>query len=272
MYSSTPPSQALENAFHQAATAWMFTLPAAVILIVVGILVRGRRKLRLAVWGLLGIMVLGLVGWGWWGYRRGELKGQCGRRLNAIAIALADYEELHGRFPPAVTVNAEGQHMHSWVVNILPFIGEEDLYARYDSTVPWDHPNNRQVVGTPLPQLQCPALTCDRPVTHYRMVVCPDSVCGIGRGARIEDIFDGTLNTFLLAEVAEPVPWASPAAIVDPRRGINWPGGPSSCHPGGVWFAVAETRVLLLGEDVDHTTLRWMCTKRGEEFQDTKYY
>lgn len=58
--------------------------------------------------------------------------------------------------PPAIVRDQDGKPMHSWRVLILPFIGEDDLYQRYDFTKPWDDAANLRLTEQ-MPKLyRCP--------------------------------------------------------------------------------------------------------------------
>lgn len=68
---------------------------------------------------------------------------RCQNNLKSIALALREYNELHGQLPPAYTRDANGQPAHSWRIFILPQLGEEALFASYRFDEPWNGPNNR---------------------------------------------------------------------------------------------------------------------------------
>jgi len=208
------------------------------------------------------------------GDRVAARRTQCRNNIHQLAIALANYEEVHGTFPPAVTYGPDGRAMHGWGVNLLPYIEEAPLYREYDHTKPWDHPDNAEVVSTYLEQYECPLAHGSGPEnsTYYRLVVCPGSVIRPRRAAKSADITDKPGQTILIVECIEPVPWASPNAVVDLTRGINRPGGASSKHKKGVYVAMADSQVLFLSEDIDHMTLIGLCTAAGGETIDESQY
>jgi len=238
--------------------------------------VRGERATAVALLSLFAVWLLCATPWlvgPFIAARDAAKRTESRNNLYQIAVALERYQQDHGRFPPAVTLGAGGRKMHGWIVNLLPYLEAEDLYRRYDRSVPWDHPANRAVVETPLPEVGPDWLTEGKPVTHVRMVVCPGSICGVGRAGRLLDITDEPSQTLLLVEVADPVPWASPEAVVDPTRGIDQPGGLTLVYDSGFFAAFADnqTRFLLL-KYVDHMTLLGLCTAAGgEEIDDTDY-
>jgi len=207
--------------------------------------------------------------------REAARRTQCRNNMHQLAIALANYEEAYGAYPPAVVTDAQGKPMYSWAVLLLPFIEEGPLYRKFDLTRAWDDPVNAEVVATHLGQFECPSASFEEGHTngtHYRMIVCPGSIGGVGKSATLKDITDGTAQTLIIAECAEPVPWASPAAVVDLTRGLNRPGGAGSKHEGGLFVAFAGVSVTWLDEDMDHMALVGLCTMAGGEKIDEDDY
>jgi hypothetical protein len=65
-------------------------------------------------------------------------------RLQLIGQAIKEYVAAHGSYPPGALLNAHGQPTVSWRVLLLPYLGQEDLYERFDLEKPWnDHGNLR---------------------------------------------------------------------------------------------------------------------------------
>jgi Protein of unknown function (DUF1559) len=60
-------------------------------------------------------------------------------------LAVANYHETYGCFPPAYLANRDGKPMHSWRVLILPFLAQQELYRAYNFDEPWNGPNNRNL-------------------------------------------------------------------------------------------------------------------------------
>src|SRR5262245_48274907 len=82
----------------------------------------------------------------WYYYVRAEAyASSCDSHLGQIAHALLVYREEHGALPPAFICDSNGRRMHSWRVLILPYLGWEDLFRRYDFSQPWDSPANARL-------------------------------------------------------------------------------------------------------------------------------
>ncbi|MCA9261397.1 MAG: DUF1559 domain-containing protein [Planctomycetales bacterium] len=95
------------------------------------------------------------------------------RKLNMqqIAIAIYEYAQSHGRFPPAFTTDQNGNRLHSWRTLILPEIGEGELFAMIDLTKPWDAPENARARHR-LPECyQSLAGDAQTPVTVYLAIL-----------------------------------------------------------------------------------------------------
>ena len=82
--------------------------------------------------------------------------GQCANNLRQIALALLNYEQANGCFPPAYIADKNGKPVHSWRVLILPYLDETAMYKMYDFTQPWDGPKNRKLLATRPPVFCCP--------------------------------------------------------------------------------------------------------------------
>lgn len=64
------------------------------------------------------------------------------QRIRQIAKAMASYESIYHVYPPAYTVDASGNKLHSWRTLILPYLDQADLYSKIDLSKPWDAPQN----------------------------------------------------------------------------------------------------------------------------------
>jgi hypothetical protein len=78
--------------------------------------------------------------------RGAAYRSHCSSNLKQIALALHNYHDTFGAFPPAYVADESGKPMHSWRVLILPFLESSPLYDKYRFDEPWDGPNNRQLL------------------------------------------------------------------------------------------------------------------------------
>ena len=131
---------------------------------VAAIVLRSSSGGRRALWVLAGLAALLLLGCiaGWPlllrtfdSYVR---RHACAGQLHKIGVALQNYFDEYGVYPPAVSYDAGGRPMHSWRVLILPQLGQEEekLYKRYRLDEPWDGPNNRPLADEMPRVYACP--------------------------------------------------------------------------------------------------------------------
>src|SRR5262245_28627875 len=95
--------------------------------------------------------------------------------LKQLVLALQSYHDTHKVLPAYATVNATGKPLLSWRVQILPFVGEGELYKEFHLDEPWDSEHNRRFVD------RMPAVfknsKLDRPgMTNYLAVVGEECV------------------------------------------------------------------------------------------------
>lgn len=142
----------------------------------------------------------------------------CQHNLKQISLALLNYHDAHGQFPPPYVADANGKPIHSWRVLILPFIEEQWLYQRYSLSEPWNGPNNSKL-ATQIPQVyRCPSHRIEKsPLaeeTQYFAIVGPDAAWNSTIGRKIREIRDGTSNTILLIEASGlGVNWMEPRDV-----------------------------------------------------------
>lgn len=75
----------------------------------------------------------------------GRSRNQAVRNIEKIAAALNAYAADHGSYPPPRVDSPDGTPMHSWRVLLLPYLGEQTLFNRYDMNAAWDSPENMEL-------------------------------------------------------------------------------------------------------------------------------
>jgi prepilin-type N-terminal cleavage/methylation domain-containing protein/prepilin-type processing-associated H-X9-DG protein len=176
----------------------------------------------------------------------------CANNLKQLGLALHNYENTNGYFPPSNT--GSPQKRHAWVALVLPYIEQQALYNEYNFSANWNARANRPAVATPLKLFQCPSTPIpDRVDTHFKSKpACGDynvtpgvskDLVALGlvpptpdlrgvmvknQNTRITDITDGTANTIIVGEDAgRPDLWNSGQLV------------PAGYANGGGW---ADTR------------------------------
>jgi hypothetical protein len=104
-------------------------------------------------------------------------------------------------------------------VHILPYVEQDALYRRFDLDQKWDGPKNRPLADTRvLPYTSA----LDEPTftqTRMRVVSGPDTMFPPGKPLRLQEVKDGSSNTFMAAEATDPVPWPQPRELAYTKGG-----------------------------------------------------
>ncbi len=188
----------------------------------------------------------------------------CKLNLKQIGLALHNYHDAYGAFPPAYTVDAAGKRLHSWRTLILPYLDQKPLYERIDLSKPWDDPANAEAFKTRLAVYACPDADGPENHTSYLAVVSPNSCLQPNQPRKISEITDGAGNTLMVIEVAawQAVPWMSPRDAdesmvlgVSPESTLN--------HSGGGHALFVDGRVQFLLDDMPIAERRAMISVAG---------
>lgn len=191
---------------------------------------------------------------------------QCKNNLKQIGLAMHNYHDTYGTFPPAYTVDENGNRLHSWRTLLLPYIDQAPLYNTIDLTVPWNDPANAQAFAGSLPAYQCPLATIESGQTTYMAIVGDEHAFSKTNGRAISEIKDGTSNTVMVIEVAaaDTVHWMSPHDVDGEYfAGLNKDSELS--HTGGlqVLFADGSVRYIAIEGTSEQRTA--LSTIAGED-------
>jgi hypothetical protein len=212
--------------------------------------------------------------------REAKPRSQCNNNLKQIMLAMHNYCDKYGRFPPAYTVDRTGRPVHTWRVLLLPFLGQGRLYQRLRLDEPYDSPHNQAVFDSiqaghdgvrSMPRVfRCPVDKENRTDTNYVMIVGPRTISNGSNSVGFKDITDGTSNTIAVVETyGLGIRWYEPRDLRADEMSfrINDPEHYSiaSRHPGGANVAVADVSVRFLPEDADPRALEATTTISGGE-------
>lgn len=67
-------------------------------------------------------------------------------KLRQIGLAFLNFEYRNHQFPARAIFDKQGKRLLSWRVQILPFIGESDLYKQFHLDEPWDSAHNKALI------------------------------------------------------------------------------------------------------------------------------
>lgn len=187
--------------------------------------------------------------------------------LKQLALAMHNYHDKHGRFPPSAVFGKDGKPLLSWRVLLLPYLGEDELYNQFRLDEPWDSPHNLKLLDRMPAVLASPQpMAKPAPVTPYQVFTGKGTVFEGRRGVGLAEITDGTSYTLLLVEGTEPVPWTKPADLAYAAdQPLPRLGAPST---GGFLAAFCDGSVRFFPSTLKEATLRSLITRGGNEVVD----
>ncbi|MEL6897303.1 MAG: DUF1559 domain-containing protein, partial [Planctomycetota bacterium] len=189
----------------------------------------------------------------------------CSNNVKQIGLGLANYHASWNSFPPAYTVDANGNRLHSWRTLILPYVEQQPLYDRIDLTKPWDDPANAFLLDTEVAIYRCPSFAGTPAYTTYLGLVDAEAVFQGDKPSRYRDIIDGTSNTVMVVEAGESmaVHWAAPEDITISDFATGFAGDHSHVQGGHVLFA--DGSVVFMTDFTKPTDREAIATRAGGE-------
>ena len=210
----------------------------------------------------------------------------CQNRLKNLTLALLDYESSRQIFPSGSTETTE----HSWGVQILPSIEQNDVFLETDLSKNWDDPVNVPNLQLELSAFTCPSSRKDYPgKTDYCGISGSWATPGsngangilfpiegtIKSAVRASTVTDGLSNTVIVAEGSLLYAdnfgfWSSGRNCFTHEDGpVNSPNlyetEIASDHPNGANVAFCGGSVSFISGSVDRDTIAALCTRNGAE-------
>ncbi len=165
--------------------------------------------------------------------------------LTRIINGLHRYQKMHGRLPTSVVHGKDGKAgpPHSWRVELLPLLGEQELYDQYHFDEPWDSAHNKLLLSKMPAVFRSPQ---DHPQSNftsyfgitsndispraaalqamreqrdgkleadYEQYVPEATVFWKRLGASFIDMLDGTSSCIAVVEARREIPWTQPVDI-----------------------------------------------------------
>lgn len=181
-------------------------------------------------------------------------RSQCKVNLKQLGLALHNYHDTYGTFPPQKTVDAAGTDLQSWRTALLPYLDQQTLYDEADSTLPWDAPANQQLRETSVPVYHCPSLTSNTSPqdTTYLGLTGPTAAFPPSGCRSVSEMTAGTANVAMVHELTEDqrVLWMMPrdvaaSELLEMQSSPTWP------HEGGSHVLFADGHVDFISGEVD---------------------
>lgn len=186
------------------------------------------------------------------GEKIAELKTASRDHIKMIILAMHNYLDQHGSFPPAALYgkdNKGGKHPHSWRVALLPHLAESKLYESYKFDEPWDSPANKEILAKMPYAFRDPNADDKSVNSSYYVLVGTlmeddkepkklQTLFSSKNGVRVSMVRDGTSNTLAVVEAKRDIPWTKPEDIeYDPGKALPNLGG---LYKGGFFFGMAD--------------------------------
>ncbi|MBI3464764.1 MAG: DUF1559 domain-containing protein [Planctomycetes bacterium] len=221
-----------------------------------------------------------------------------------VAMSRATLERL-GKPEPLKGAQVSGPDKlpmegYSWMVQLLPHLGHEDLYKKFDFSKPWDEDPNEPLTMQVIPAFLNPSDSRDKwegypfdkkALTHFvgvsgiedaRNVVAaalPRSdpragMFGYDQVAKPSEVTDGTSQTIMIIGSGElAAPWAIGGGAT--IRGAREPYfheitgfGSKGLPKRGSQAVMADGSVRFISADIDPQVFKSMCTIHGAESVD----
>jgi prepilin-type processing-associated H-X9-DG protein len=192
--------------------------------------------------------------------RTASRRGLCKNNLKDIGLALHNYHEQYGCFPPAYVADEQGRPMHSWRVLLLPFLDQSPLYSEYHFDEPWNGPHNSTLADRIVDVYSCPSEDFEKgsPESHftsYVAVVGPQTAWPGASSTRIRDFADGPAYIVHVVETANSgIHWMEPRDLnvvqMSPVINASAGQGISSRHPGGAQVLLGDGAARFLPDQM----------------------
>lgn len=228
--------------------------------------------------------------------REAARRTQSKNNLKQLALSLFNYHDVNNSFPQGVIPGSgeDPEESLSWIVSILPYLDEANLYDQIEQKSGWRSLANAESSRTELLPLLNPGYTTNKvegnAATHYvgiagvgedgptLPVTSPRAgVFAYNRKTGFRDITDGSSNTIMLSEATEYSvgPWAAggPSTIraLTQQPYFNGPDGLGSSFVGGFHVGLADGSVRFVSDDIDPSVLEALSTIRGGERVGTDF-
>lgn len=198
----------------------------------------------------------------WFDYQQ---RIQTRNNLKFIVLGLHNFSDSHdNRFPPSATEAKTGKPSLSWRVQILPFVDDRGLLAKFHQDEPWDSPHNLTLLNE-MPDIYA-TLGQDRStgMTQYQLPKNKGMAGGSPTGFQIKDVTDGTSASIFVLHVdpSKAVPWTKPDDFeVDLKN--PWKGLVTE-HDEGIFTGFIDGSGRYLPKTLGDDLLKYLTIGGGE--------
>ncbi len=203
----------------------------------------------------------------------------CKNNLKQIGLALYNYHDEHGMYPPAYLTDDEGKPAHSWRVLLLPFLDQGELFEQYSFDEPWDGPNNSKLAEKIPSIYRCLSYVHDhlengrepphiQTMTNYAAITVPDGLFYKDRSLSKEDVTDRSKTIVVIETRGHSIHWMQPDDVTEAEILLDLRIANQSDranHKGCLHVLSIDGRVVELPHDIDRRTFHALITRNGGE-------
>ncbi len=203
--------------------------------------------------------------------RENARRERCDLNLAKLYQATVEYCDAYGTFPPAFTVNENGQRLHSWRVLLLPYLGEQELFSQIKLDEPWDSDWNRQFWTKTPNVFRCASTPLKDVNDDSKAKQCAYS-CVIGFNTAFPEdgtsvdpdlIVDGLSNAIMYVERKKTSNWMDPSSEITVEQALEENKKPvverenfGSWHGRGEYALLCDGGRRFLSEKIDGSVLK----------------
>jgi len=191
-------------------------------------------------------------------------RSQSMNNLKQIGLSFHNYESAYGHMPLPSDPQQPNKFPVSWRVLMLPYLEQDNLYRMYRFDEPWDSENNKKLIPL-MPKTYEVAghPTKEKGMTYFKVFNGREAMFATGQKRSIIATSDGTSNTIMVVEAADPVIWTQPLDIpYDAKQPLPKLGGH---YPNIFMVVLGDGSVRTYRTDIKETTLRTWITANGGE-------
>lgn len=207
-------------------------------------------------------------------------------RLARIGVALQHFHDERSRFPAGGIFQpdaADGSEigMHGWMTTLLPYLGESELAAQIDRSVPWSDqanfpPLSRRVDSWLVPGVEYSSTKTGHAPAHFSGLggeIETDlgrvhfGVFGRNSAVKQDDVIDGLSNTLMAGEIASSFPaWGEPDNWRSIDSGLSGRvEGFGNADNTGAHFLLGDGSVRFLSNRTSSRVLEQLATRDGSD-------
>ncbi|WP_404310420.1 DUF1559 family PulG-like putative transporter [Neorhodopirellula lusitana] len=202
--------------------------------------------------------------------RQGRERMASIRNLEKIALALNAYAADHGTYPAPAILGQGGKPLLSWRVQILPYLGEEELFDRFNLNERWDSEENQMLSYQDMPAVYRHSSSQGWATdTVYHLVTGTGTLFPASGPLGPKQVLDGAGKTILCVEARKASNWTEPVDVDAITAGgkINSTGGSDlgGVTEGGVCVVTVDGRGHFLAESTPAMTVNALVSPKGGE-------